>query len=29
VSGRDPGFDLSRFRAERFFDGSEITPGPY
>jgi len=29
VSGRDPGHDLSRFRAGRFFDGSQIVPGPY
>ena len=24
-----PGHDLTRFRASRFFDGSEIVPGPY
>jgi glycine/D-amino acid oxidase-like deaminating enzyme len=29
VSGRDPGHDLHRFRARRFFDGSKIVPGPY
>lgn len=29
VTGRDPGHDLTRFRAERFFDGGKITPGPY
>ncbi len=29
VSGRDPGHDLTRFRPQRFFDGSEIAPGPY
>jgi len=29
VSGRDPGHDLTRFRPQRFFDGSPITPGPY
>jgi glycine/D-amino acid oxidase-like deaminating enzyme len=29
VVGRDPGHDLTRFRPERFFDGSEIVPGPY
>ena len=29
VGGRDPGHDLARFRARRFFDGSEIAPGPY
>ena len=29
VTGRDPGHDLSRFRPERFFDGSPIKPGPY
>jgi len=29
VSGRDPGHDLTRFRAGRFFDGSQIVPGPY
>jgi glycine/D-amino acid oxidase-like deaminating enzyme len=27
--GRGPGHDLTRFRPERFFDGSEIVPGPY
>ncbi len=26
---RPPGHDLSRFRPGRFFDGSEIVPGPY
>jgi glycine/D-amino acid oxidase-like deaminating enzyme len=29
VDGRDPGHDVSRFRPQRFFDGSEIVPGPY
>lgn len=29
VTGASPGYDLSRFRVERFFDGSEIVPGPY
>ena len=29
MSGRDPGHDLTRFRPQRFFDGSEIVPGPY
>ena len=29
VTGRDPGHDLTRFRAQRFFDVSEIIPGPY
>ena len=29
VLGRPPGFDLSRFRFERFADGSPIVPGPY
>jgi glycine/D-amino acid oxidase-like deaminating enzyme len=29
VVGRDPGHDLTRFRPERFFDDSEIVPGPY
>lgn len=29
VTGRDPGHDVSRFRPQRFFDGSEIVPGPY
>ena len=29
VTGRDPGHDLTRFRPGRFFDGSEIVPGPY
>jgi len=29
VRGQSPGHDLSRFRASRFFDGSEIVPGPY
>jgi glycine/D-amino acid oxidase-like deaminating enzyme len=29
VTGRDPGHDMTRFRADRFFDGSEIVPGPY
>ena len=29
VSGRDPGHDVTRFRPQRFFDGSPIAPGPY
>ena len=29
VQGRSPGHDLSRFRLERFRDGSEIVTGPY
>lgn len=29
MQGRDPGHDLTRFRPTRFFDGSEIVPGPY
>ena len=29
VQGKPPGYDLSRFRATRFFDGSKIRPGPY
>ena len=29
VLGRPTGFDLSRFRFERFSDGSRIVPGPY
>lgn len=29
VIGRDPGHDVTRFRAERFRDGSPILPGPY
>ena len=29
VMGRSPGHDLRRFRTNRFFDGSEIVPGPY
>ena len=29
VQGRPPGHDLSRFRFERFSDGSPIVPGPY
>jgi len=29
VSGRDPGHDLTRFRPDRFSDGSPIVPGPY
>ena len=28
VTERDVGHDLSRFRADRFVDGSQITPGP-
>lgn len=29
VSGLDPGHDLTRFRPERFSDGTPIEPGPY
>ena len=29
IQGRPPGHDLSRFRFERFTDGSTIVPGPY
>ena len=29
ATGRSPGFDLSRFRFERFTDGSRVVPGPY
>jgi glycine/D-amino acid oxidase-like deaminating enzyme len=29
LTGRPPGHDLARFRPRRFFDGSEIVPGPY
>ena len=29
VLGRPTGFDLSRFRFERFADGSPVVPGPY
>lgn len=29
VAGNAPGHDLSRFRYDRFTDGSPITPGPY
>ncbi len=29
MAGREPGHDLTRFRPQRFFDGSEIVPGPY
>ena len=29
VVGRDPGHDVTRFRADRFRDGSPILPGPY
>ena len=29
LTGRTPGHDLTRFRPRRFFDGSEIVPGPY
>ncbi len=29
LTAREPGHDLSRFRPSRFFDGSEIIPGPY
>ncbi|NCF30102.1 MAG: FAD-dependent oxidoreductase [Gammaproteobacteria bacterium] len=29
IQGRSPGYDLSRFRYNRFTDGSSIVPGPY
>ena len=29
IQGRTPGHDLSRFRFDRFSDGSPIVPGPY
>ena len=29
ATGRSPGFDLSRFRFQRFTDGSPVVPGPY
>ena len=29
IQGRPPGHDLSRFRFDRFSDGSPIVPGPY
>jgi glycine/D-amino acid oxidase-like deaminating enzyme len=29
IQGRSPGYDLSRFRFDRFTDGSPIVPGPY
>ena len=29
LTARPPGHDLARFRPQRFFDGSEIVPGPY
>ena len=29
VLGRSPGHDLSRFRFDRFTDGSPVVPGPY
>lgn len=29
IQGRTPGHDLSRFRFDRFTDGSPIVPGPY
>jgi glycine/D-amino acid oxidase-like deaminating enzyme len=29
IQGRSPGHDLSRFRFDRFSDGSAIVPGPY
>jgi glycine/D-amino acid oxidase-like deaminating enzyme len=29
IGGRTPGHDLSRFRFDRFSDGSPIVPGPY
>ena len=29
VTDRAPGHDLTRFRSNRFVDGSDIVPGPY
>ena len=29
LTGRPAGHDLTRFRPQRFADGSEIVPGPY
>lgn len=29
LTGRSPGHDLSRFKHQRFFDGSPMVPGPY
>ena len=29
IQGRDSGYDLNRFRFNRFTDGSPIVPGPY
>jgi glycine/D-amino acid oxidase-like deaminating enzyme len=29
LTGRPPGHDLTRFRPDRFSDGSKIIPGPY
>jgi glycine/D-amino acid oxidase-like deaminating enzyme len=29
ITGRKTGYDLTRFRPERFSDGSSIVPGPY
>jgi glycine/D-amino acid oxidase-like deaminating enzyme len=29
MTGRPAGHDMTRFRSNRFFDGSEIVPGPY
>ena len=29
LTGHSPGHDLSRFRMQRFFDGSPMVPGPY
>lgn len=29
VQGQTPGHDLTRFRSNRFFDGSVLEPGPY
>lgn len=29
IQGRPPGHDLSRFRLDRFSDGSPVVPGPY
>ena len=28
IQGEDPGYDLQRFRFDRFSDGSTIRPGP-
>ena len=29
IAGGNPGHELTRFRPQRFFDGSPIVPGPY